>query len=77
VFDAICINVSETDQANVAVMVTLGAPQCMNRAKPKSPLRRQFGGRGCTIMVIEIWPSRAACQFETACKTRRRARILS
>jgi hypothetical protein len=33
VIDAICINISETDQAIAAVMVTVDAMRCMTRAK--------------------------------------------
>jgi hypothetical protein len=32
VIDAICINISKTDQAIAAVMVTFGVVRCMTRA---------------------------------------------
>jgi hypothetical protein len=35
VFDAICINISDNDQEIAAVMVTVGATQCMTRATSK------------------------------------------
>src|SRR5690242_4406858 len=61
-FDAICINISESVQADAAVMVTIGAvmvtlgsPQCRTRAKSKHAPLRQAGGRGCAIM--SFWSS--------------------
>jgi hypothetical protein len=40
VFDTICINFSKIDQAVAAVMVTVGATQCMSRANSE----RTHGG---------------------------------
>jgi hypothetical protein len=77
--DPICINISEIVQADAAVMVTagavmvtLGAPQCMSRAKPKRAQLRHSDTRACAIMIFwnrvldpafHFEPSRTASAF--------------
>jgi hypothetical protein len=52
VVEGICINISENDQEIAAVMVTVGATQCMTRATPKRAQLRQSEDCGCAIMMF-------------------------
>jgi hypothetical protein len=52
VVEGICINISENDQEIAAVMVTVGATQCMTRATSKGAQLRQSEDCGCAIMMF-------------------------
>jgi hypothetical protein len=65
VIDAICINISETDQAIAAVMVTVDAMRCTTRAKRITRSSAIRAG-GCAIMIpFASGACSRACQFET------------
>jgi hypothetical protein len=78
VFGAICINISENDQDIAVVMVTVGATQCMTRAKRKRNAaaaiwlpwlcQYDFGNLGGGAARLSLVPCVASCATRASCR---------